>query len=111
MIADALLTEDKDSITDPRARMFRDFADQPGKDRLALAACMRAMTAAFAASRFCKRFVKPILVVCGDQDNRRGAARPPCRHISPRLCRNRARPRPHVGGGRASHPPGRAWIS
>ena len=33
-LADALLTPDKDSITDPRAKMFRAFADQPGKDRL-----------------------------------------------------------------------------
>jgi pimeloyl-ACP methyl ester carboxylesterase len=43
-LADALLIPDKDAITDPRARMFRAFADQPGKDRLALAACMRAMS-------------------------------------------------------------------
>src|SRR5579859_3442526 len=28
VLADALLVEDKDSITDPRARMFRAFADQ-----------------------------------------------------------------------------------
>ena len=33
-LADALLTPiDKASITDPRAKMFRAFADQPGKDR------------------------------------------------------------------------------
>ena len=33
-LADALTTQDKDSITDPRAKMFRAFADQPGKDRV-----------------------------------------------------------------------------
>src|SRR5215475_5804494 len=43
-IADALLTDDKNGITDARARMFRDFAEQQGKDRVALAACMRAMS-------------------------------------------------------------------
>lgn len=43
VIAEALATEDKAGITDPHGRMFRDFADQPGKDRFALAACMRAM--------------------------------------------------------------------
>ena len=45
----ALLTDDKSTITDMRGRMFRDFADQPGKDRLALAACMRAMSQGLAA--------------------------------------------------------------
>src|SRR5689334_21375041 len=44
VLADAVLTPDKETITDPRAKMFRAFADQPGKDRLALAACMRAMS-------------------------------------------------------------------
>jgi len=32
-LAEALLAEDKHSITDKRGRLFRDFADQPGKDR------------------------------------------------------------------------------
>ena len=67
MIADALLTDDKDSITDPRARMFRDFAEQQGKDRLALAACMRAMSPPLPVT-ILKSFEKPILVVDGDQD-------------------------------------------
>jgi pimeloyl-ACP methyl ester carboxylesterase len=67
LIADALLTEDKDSITDPRARMFRDFSEQPGKDRLALAACMRAMTGPLPVGVL-QSFLKPILVVDGDQD-------------------------------------------
>jgi pimeloyl-ACP methyl ester carboxylesterase len=74
-LADALLTEDKASITDPRARMFRAFADQPGKDRIALAACMRAMSPhlppeILAAMR------RPVLVVCGEQDEIAGRAEP-----------------------------------
>ena len=67
MIAEALLTPDKDSISDPRARMFRDFAEQQGKDRLALAACMRAMSPPLPLAVL-QSFEKPILVVDGDQD-------------------------------------------
>ncbi|HEY4076314.1 MAG TPA: alpha/beta fold hydrolase [Rhizomicrobium sp.] len=75
MLADALLTSDPESITDPRARMFRNFADQPGKDRLALAACMRAMSphlplATLAALK------GPILVVDGEMDETAGRAGP-----------------------------------
>jgi pimeloyl-ACP methyl ester carboxylesterase len=74
-LADALLTPDPQSITDPRARMFRNFADQPGKDRLALAACMRAMSphlplATLAALK------GPILVVDGENDETAGRAEP-----------------------------------
>ena len=67
MIAEALLTDDKDTIADPRARMFRDFSEQKGKDRLALAACMRAMSPPLPLSVL-QSFDKPILVVDGDQD-------------------------------------------
>jgi pimeloyl-ACP methyl ester carboxylesterase len=75
MIADALLQENKDGITDPRARMFRDFADQPGKDRLALAACMRAMTPPLPRATL-QMLNLPVLVVCGDQDTVAGASGP-----------------------------------
>ncbi len=75
VIADALLTDDKSSISDPRARMFRDFAEQPGKDRLALAACMRAMTPPLPAA-ILRTLRKPILVVDGDQDNIAGPPGP-----------------------------------
>lgn len=75
MIADALIAEDKDGITDPRARMFRDFADQPGKDKLALAACMRAMSPPVPRTTL-QRLDLPILVVVGDQDTVAGASGP-----------------------------------
>ncbi len=75
VIADALLTDDKDSITDPRARMFREFSEQKGKDRLALAACMRAMTGPLPLATL-QTFSKPILVVDGDQDFIAGASGP-----------------------------------
>lgn len=75
MIADALLTENKDTIADARARMFRDFADQPGKDRLALAACMQAMTPPLPTDVL-QMFGLPVLVICGDQDEVAGAPGP-----------------------------------
>jgi pimeloyl-ACP methyl ester carboxylesterase len=75
MIADAIVAEDKDSITNLRARMFREFADQPGKDRLALAACMRAMSPPLPRATL-QTFGLPILVVCGDQDTVAGASGP-----------------------------------
>ncbi len=67
-LADALLTEDKSTITDKRGRMFRDFAEQPGKDRFALAACMMAMSPQLPMEGLA-RLQQPILVVCGDADD------------------------------------------
>jgi pimeloyl-ACP methyl ester carboxylesterase len=74
-LADALLTSDPQSITDPRARMFRNFADQPGKDRLALAACMRAMSPHLPLATLAE-LKGPILVVDGDKDETAGRAEP-----------------------------------
>jgi pimeloyl-ACP methyl ester carboxylesterase len=75
LLADALLTQDKDSITDPRARMFRAFADQPGKDRLALAACMRAMSPHLPRETLSK-LERPVLVVNGSEDETAGRPEP-----------------------------------
>jgi pimeloyl-ACP methyl ester carboxylesterase len=74
-LADALLTSDTGSITDPRAKMFRAFADQPGKDRFALAACMRAMSPRLPAAALAA-LARPILVVDGDMDETAGRAEP-----------------------------------
>jgi len=73
-LADALLVPDKSHLTG-RARMFRDFADQPGKDRLALAACMRAMSQGL-DPEILATIAQPVLVVCGDLDDVAGAAGP-----------------------------------
>ncbi|MEO8300862.1 MAG: alpha/beta hydrolase [Rhizomicrobium sp.] len=75
VLADALLTPDKDTITDPRARMFRAFADQPGKDRLALAACMRAMSPHLPLETL-SQLQRPVLVVTGSEDDTAGRAEP-----------------------------------
>jgi pimeloyl-ACP methyl ester carboxylesterase len=74
-LADALLVEDKSSITDSRARMFRAFADQPGKDRIALAACMRGMSPHLPLETL-SRLQAPILVVDGSEDETAGRAEP-----------------------------------
>ena len=74
-LAAALLVEDKASITDPRARMFRSFAEQPGKDRLALAACMRAMSPPLPVETL-SQLQQRVLVVCGEQDDIAGPPEP-----------------------------------
>jgi pimeloyl-ACP methyl ester carboxylesterase len=74
-LADALLTPDKDSITDPRAKMFRAFADQPGKDRFALAACMRAMSPRLSRETL-QQLKRPVLVVDGSDDETAGRPEP-----------------------------------
>ena len=80
MIADALLAADPKTIENPTGRAFRAFADQPGKDRIALAACMRGMSphlplATLAALK------GPVLVVCGDKDDTSGRPEPLARRL------------------------------
>ncbi len=75
VLADALLTPDSSTLTDARAKMFRAFADQPGKDRLALAACMRAMSPHLPLDTL-RAMVKPVLVVNGEKDDTAGAPGP-----------------------------------
>lgn len=67
MIADALLVEDVSSIKNETARNFRLFAGQPGKDRLALAACMRGNRDVFTKEQL-GQTKRPVLVVCGEKD-------------------------------------------
>lgn len=74
-LADALLTADPGSIIDPRAKMFRAFADQPGKDRLALAACMRAMSPRLPVE-ILAHLKRPVLVVAGENDDTAGRPEP-----------------------------------
>jgi len=74
-LADALLTSDPSTLTDARAKMFRAFADQPGKDRLALAACMRAMSPRLPAEVLA-HLQRPVLVVAGDKDDTAGRPEP-----------------------------------
>jgi pimeloyl-ACP methyl ester carboxylesterase len=74
-IADALVAEDKSKISDPVQKSFREFAEQSGKDRMALAACMRANRRLFAAAEL-KQSQRPVLVVCGENDALTGTPGP-----------------------------------
>ena len=74
-LAEALLVADKSTITDKRGRMFRDFADQPGKDRFALAACMKAMSPRLPLETLAQMRQR-LLVVCGDADDIAGPPGP-----------------------------------
>lgn len=66
-IADALLEPDKSKIIDPVVMSFRVFAEQPGKDREALAACARGDRKAYTPAELAGS-TRPVLVVCGERD-------------------------------------------
>jgi len=66
-IVAALLSEDKSKIADPRARLFRDFAEANKNDLKALAACMAADREPIAPSLFTNNQV-PVLVAVGTKD-------------------------------------------
>lgn len=74
-VADALLEPDAARITDPLQKTFRAFAGQPGKDRVALAACMRGDRKVYPADELAKA-ARPVLVVCGENDAISGAPGP-----------------------------------
>jgi len=75
MIAAGLLESDKSRIVNPTAKAFREFAEQDGKDLVALAACMRADRKPFTAPEL-SRSTRPVLVVCGEADNLTGPPGP-----------------------------------
>lgn len=71
-IAEALETDDKSTITDPQARMFREFAERTGSDRLALAACMRSSRVRIRAEALANLRL-PVLVCVGTEDDIAGS--------------------------------------
>ena len=68
LLAEALEMDDPSGLTDQRAIMFRAFAEQTGKDRFALAACMRAMSPRLPAETLAQ-IEQEVLVVCGEKDD------------------------------------------
>jgi pimeloyl-ACP methyl ester carboxylesterase len=80
-IADALLAPDPERLTDPVQKMFRAFAGQPGKDREALAACMRGDRQFFTAAELAGS-TRPALVVCGENDTVSGPPEPLARALN-----------------------------
>lgn len=73
-IADALLAESIDDVTDERGRMFRAFADQTGSDRKALAACISTSRKEIPVQSL-KGLTMPALVGVGTKDDIGGSAR------------------------------------
>jgi pimeloyl-ACP methyl ester carboxylesterase len=75
MIAGAMETNEIGAIEDRVARRFRIFGSQKGKDRLALAACMRSPRHKYTAADL-KHSTRPVLVVCGGKDDLVGSPEP-----------------------------------
>jgi pimeloyl-ACP methyl ester carboxylesterase len=74
-VAAALEVENPTTIEDPLGLMFRRFVDQKGKDRLALAACMRGSRTTFSPSQLAE-IPQKVLVVCGSADTLTGRPGP-----------------------------------
>lgn len=72
-IAEALLAESIDDVTDRRGQMFRAFADQTQSDRRALAACIRTSRTLVAADEL-GHLPMPALVGVGTRDEIAGSA-------------------------------------
>jgi len=71
-VARAMLTEDPSTIADDEARRFRIFGGQRGKDRLALAACMRGSRHIYSPVEL-GASKRPVLVVAGENDTLAGS--------------------------------------
>ena len=75
MVADAVMIEDPSHIADHAARRFRIFSGQKGKDRMALAACMRSPRRMYTREEL-KGATRPVLVVAGEKDDLTGSPYP-----------------------------------
>lgn len=72
IIADALTVSDPSTITHPRGKMFRAFADQTRSDRAALAACI-ATSRELLSEADMARIAQPTLVAVGSKDDIAGS--------------------------------------
>lgn len=72
-IADALAATDPASVTHPRGKMFRTFADQTRSDRRALAACITT-SRELLSEQDMARIAQPTLVAVGTKDDIGGSA-------------------------------------
>jgi pimeloyl-ACP methyl ester carboxylesterase len=73
-LAEAMRTEDPQTITEPTLKGFRLFADQQGEDRLALAACSEGAGANLGGEALA-RLAMPVLVAAGSRDEIAGDPR------------------------------------
>ena len=74
-MADAMEAADPESIKEPMLKSFRQFADDQGEDRLALAALTRAKDEPFSKEELAKLDV-PVLVIAGARDELAGDPQP-----------------------------------
>lgn len=72
-IADALRVDDATTVTHPRGKMFRTFADQTRSDRLALAACIETSRILLSEAEVA-RITQPVLIAVGTKDDIAGSA-------------------------------------
>jgi len=72
-IAEALLAPTLDDVTDPVGRGYRQFADQTGSDREALAACIRGY-GRVVEPEYAARIAVPTLIAVGSRDAVAGSA-------------------------------------
>lgn len=72
-IADALLAADPATVTHPRGRAFRTFADQTRSDRRALAACIETSRELLTEDDMA-RITQPTLIAVGTKDDIGGSA-------------------------------------
>lgn len=72
-IADALRVDDATTVTHPRGKMFRSFADQTRSDRLALAACIETSRILLSEAEVA-RITQPVLIAVGTKDDIAGSA-------------------------------------
>ena len=73
VIAEALLADDPATITHPRGRVFRMFADQTRSDRKALAACVETSRELLSEDEV-SRITQPTLIAVGTKDDIGGSA-------------------------------------
>lgn len=72
-IAEALMADDPESVTHPRGKMFRMFADKTKSDKVALAACVITSKEEISAANMA-RITQPTLVAVGTKDDIGGSA-------------------------------------
>jgi pimeloyl-ACP methyl ester carboxylesterase len=73
-LLDALRAASLDSVTDPRGRTYRLFADQTKSDREALAACVEGLSRERMTTDEVRRISVPVLVAVGSEDEGAGSA-------------------------------------
>ena len=71
-IAEGLLADSLDLVTDQRARAFRMFAEQTGSDRVALAACIRSSRVKLTPDQVAQ-IEAPTLIAAGTKDDIAGS--------------------------------------